>query len=78
MGRIDYLSLDGATAQGCKRLLVASRNGVVASINTQTGELGKPIPFDPRGRISTAGVSGVTHDRDIFQIGGTSMRAMVG
>ena len=41
LGRADYVRLDGATAQGCKRVLVASSNGVVGSIDAETGDLGK-------------------------------------
>ena len=40
VGRVDYVSLDGATPQGCKRLLVACRSGVVASIDADTGDIG--------------------------------------
>ena len=36
VGPVSYLSLDGMTSQGCKRLLVASERRVVAAIDTRT------------------------------------------
>ena len=38
---MDFVALDGATPQGCKRLLAASRSGVVASIDSESGEIRK-------------------------------------
>ena len=40
VGPVSYLSLDGVTIQGCKRLLVASERGVVAAIHAETGDIG--------------------------------------
>ena len=47
VGPVSYLSLDGATPQGCKRLLVASESGVVAAIDAATGDIGQPIHITP-------------------------------
>ena len=43
VGPVDYVLLDGATPQGCKRLLVASAGGVVASIDAETRDIGKSV-----------------------------------
>ena len=40
VGPVSYLSLDGVTIQGCKRLRVASERGVVAAIHAETGDIG--------------------------------------
>ena len=43
MGAVDYVSLDGATPQGCKRLLAVSRSGVVAAVDAEKGEIGTSV-----------------------------------
>ena len=45
MGAVDYVSLDGAGPQGCKRLLAASRSGVVSSIDAENGEIGNFLEY---------------------------------
>ena len=40
---MDYVLLDGATPQGCRRVLVASKSGVVASIDSETRDIGEPV-----------------------------------